>query len=132
MLRPKNTLQPTVKTALIGVAALFLLYLLLSGRGSRSSSSSASSTYQRLDDDDDDDNNDDDGGSDQGKSKSKSSKTSSTAPGAVVMESPPRIHSTEAFVPAGAFSGALRKPLEMVGTLVSCPERGVSDTDLAW
>lgn len=41
-------------------------------------------------------------------------------------EYPIKVHATDVFVPAGAYSGPLKKPLEMVGASVSCPERGVS------
>ena len=43
-------------------------------------------------------------------------------------EYPVRIHPVEAFVPAPAYSGPLKKPLEVVDdSTVSCPERGVSN-----
>ena len=42
-------------------------------------------------------------------------------------EYPVHVHPIEQFVPAAAYSGPLKKPLEVVdGGTVSCPERGVS------
>ena len=41
-------------------------------------------------------------------------------------EYPVHIHATEVIVPAASYSGPLRKPLEVVDSTVSCPERGVS------
>ena len=38
---------------------------------------------------------------------------------------PIRTHTVDKLVPAIAYSGPLKKPLEIVGTQVSCPERGV-------
>jgi hypothetical protein len=46
-------------------------------------------------------------------------------------EYPIHVHLTEQFVPATAYSGPLKKPLEVVGGTVSCPERGVRNPRLS-